>query len=77
MILADSCALNQFFFLAFTVIGLIVLFCFSGHIGITVDDTYKVCERFGSLGVEFVKKPDDGKNIHLVEHIRNCEMYPH
>ncbi|XP_048425542.1 uncharacterized protein LOC103937519 isoform X2 [Pyrus x bretschneideri] len=34
--------------------------CF-GHIGITVDDTYKVCERFGSLGVEFVKKPDDGK----------------
>ncbi|CAN1252951.1 Lactoylglutathione lyase, partial [Linum perenne] len=34
---------------------------FSGHIGITVDDTYKACERFESLGVEFVKKPDDGK----------------
>ncbi|CAN1171808.1 Lactoylglutathione lyase [Linum perenne] len=32
-----------------------------GHIGITVDDTYKACERFESLGVEFVKKPDDGK----------------
>ncbi|MED6145528.1 hypothetical protein PIB30_026111 [Stylosanthes scabra] len=32
-----------------------------GHIGITVDDTYKACERFQSLGVEFVKKPDDGK----------------
>ncbi|XP_039120345.1 lactoylglutathione lyase [Dioscorea cayenensis subsp. rotundata] len=32
-----------------------------GHIGITVDDTYKACERFECLGVEFVKKPDDGK----------------
>ena len=32
----------------------------SGHIGITVDDTYKACERFEHLGVEFVKKPDDG-----------------
>ncbi|KAI9104161.1 hypothetical protein K1719_022997 [Acacia pycnantha] len=30
-----------------------------GHIGITVDDTYKACERFEHLGVEFVKKPDD------------------
>ncbi|XP_065029530.1 lactoylglutathione lyase-like [Musa acuminata AAA Group] len=32
-----------------------------GHIGITVDDTDKACERFERLGVEFVKKPDDGK----------------
>ncbi|EEF38640.1 lactoylglutathione lyase, putative [Ricinus communis] len=32
-----------------------------GHIGITVDDVYKACERFKSLGVEFVKKPEDGK----------------
>ncbi|KAK2643438.1 hypothetical protein Ddye_025201 [Dipteronia dyeriana] len=32
-----------------------------GHIGITVDDTYKACERFERLGVEFVKKPTDGK----------------
>ncbi|KAL2906213.1 Lactoylglutathione lyase [Bienertia sinuspersici] len=32
-----------------------------GHIGVTVDDTYKACERFEQLGVEFVKKPDDGK----------------
>ncbi|KAJ7981049.1 Lactoylglutathione lyase [Quillaja saponaria] len=32
-----------------------------GHIGITVDDTYKACERFERLGVEFAKKPDDGK----------------
>ncbi|KAH9325327.1 hypothetical protein KI387_005505, partial [Taxus chinensis] len=30
-----------------------------GHIGITVDDTYKACERFEKLGVEFAKKPDD------------------
>lgn len=35
--------------------------CHSGHIGITVDDTYKACERFERLGVEFAKKPDDGK----------------
>lgn len=32
-----------------------------GHIGITVDDTYKACQRFSQLNVEFVKKPDDGK----------------
>lgn len=32
-----------------------------GHIGVTVDDTYKACERFERLGVEFVKKPEDGK----------------
>ncbi|XWS29019.1 hypothetical protein CRYUN_Cryun25bG0120900 [Craigia yunnanensis] len=31
-----------------------------GHIGITVDDTFKACERFERLGVEFVKKPDEG-----------------
>ncbi|XP_060169612.1 lactoylglutathione lyase-like isoform X2 [Lycium barbarum] len=32
-----------------------------GHIGVTVDDVYKACERFESLGVEFVKKPLDEK----------------
>ena len=31
-----------------------------GHIGITVDDVYKACDRFEKLGVPFVKKPNDG-----------------
>ncbi|XP_039012966.1 lactoylglutathione lyase-like [Hibiscus syriacus] len=31
-----------------------------GHIGITVDDTFKAYERFASLGVEFAKTPEDG-----------------
>ncbi|XP_076940392.1 lactoylglutathione lyase-like [Bidens hawaiensis] len=32
-----------------------------GHVGITVDDTYKACKRFERLNVSFVKKPDEGK----------------
>jgi lactoylglutathione lyase len=31
-----------------------------GHIGISVPDVYAACKRFESLGVEFVKRPDDG-----------------
>ncbi|GMJ08884.1 Glyoxalase12, Glyoxalase I;3 [Hibiscus trionum] len=31
-----------------------------GHIGITVDDVFKACERFASLGVQFAKTPEDG-----------------
>lgn len=31
-----------------------------GHIGISVPDVYAACRRFESLGVEFVKRPDDG-----------------
>uniref|UniRef100_A0A7E4W4Y5 Lactoylglutathione lyase n=1 Tax=Panagrellus redivivus TaxID=6233 RepID=A0A7E4W4Y5_PANRE len=32
-----------------------------GHIGIAVPDVYKAAERFEKLGVQFVKKPDDGR----------------
>jgi lactoylglutathione lyase len=32
-----------------------------GHIGITVPDVDAACARFDALGVEFVKRPNDGK----------------
>ncbi len=32
-----------------------------GHLAINVPDIYAACERFEQLGVEFVKRPDDGK----------------
>ena len=31
-----------------------------GHICVSVPDVYAACERFEKLGVEFVKRPDDG-----------------
>ena len=31
-----------------------------GHIGISVPDVHSACARFADIGVEFVKKPDDG-----------------
>ncbi|XP_071079862.1 lactoylglutathione lyase-like [Haliotis cracherodii] len=32
-----------------------------GHIGISVPDVYKACERFEQQGVPFIKTPDGGK----------------
>jgi lactoylglutathione lyase len=31
-----------------------------GHIGISVPDVHAACARFERLGVEFIKRPDDG-----------------
>ncbi|KAL9703865.1 hypothetical protein quinque_007383 [Culex quinquefasciatus] len=32
-----------------------------GHIGIMVPDVEKACERFDKLGVEYIKRPEDGR----------------
>ncbi|MEX2494572.1 MAG: lactoylglutathione lyase [Woeseia sp.] len=32
-----------------------------GHIGLSVPDVGEACRRFDELGVEFVKRPDDGR----------------
>ncbi len=31
-----------------------------GHIGVTVPDVYAACARFDELGIDYVKRPDDG-----------------
>lgn len=32
-----------------------------GHLGLSVPDVHQACARFETLGVEFVKRPDEGK----------------
>lgn len=36
-------------------------FLFVGHIGILVPNVEEACERFEKLGVNFIKRPKDGK----------------
>lgn len=36
-----------------------------GHIALAVDDVEKACERFEKLGVQFKKRPSDGKMRHI------------
>ncbi len=45
-----------------------------GHIGISVPDVYAACERFDELGIEYVKRPDDG-NMKGLAFIKDPDGY--
>ncbi|KAJ2748048.1 Lactoylglutathione lyase [Coemansia aciculifera] len=36
-----------------------------GHIAITVDDLQAACSRFDTLGVKFIKRPEEGSMKHI------------